>query len=414
MKAMKIALLGTAALAAASVSARADNLADLKAQIETLNARVATLEATPSVPAGYQAVSFSKGKFNSNPEVMKQYEGADYHVISIMPTADAPAAASTVIAWTGYVRAGIVSTYVSSNLVGSQYSTDIRARAGFNVTGKTDTAVGEVGVSISAVNAGPGNSDSSLKYNAGNGVLTTDGFNGWWKLTPNLTLTAGLLGSLAKSGYTFDAVCTCAYNDPWGSIFGSPANDPAAFKLGYADGPLSFAVQLEDANNNNDNSSVGVTARGKYAMDMFSFDIGGGYWGNSYPAGDASWAVSGGIGVKFDPVELGMSVGTTHQGLGNTSSLLGGPVATANYDATVAGGYAKVALGDSAKLELGVTHDFGTAPWAADPLAGASVFNAGLYYTPVKQLTIGAEAAYQSGGVADKSYTAALVTWFKF
>jgi hypothetical protein len=407
---MKLALLGTAALAAASVSARADNLSDLKAQIEALNARLATLENAPAMPAGYSMVNFSKD--------------GNTHVISILPTADAPAAAATTITWTGYVRAGIVTTYdptgssvtatVSSTNPAKQYSTDVRARAGFNVTGKTDTAVGEVGASISVVNAGAGNSDSAFNYNAGNGVLTTDGYNGWWKISPNITLTAGLLGSLAKSGYTFDANCTCAYNDPWGAIYGSPANDPAAFKLGYADGPLSFAVQLEDSNNNNNNSAVGVTARGKYAMDIFSMDIGGGYWGNTYPGGDNSWAVSGGVGVKFDPVTLGVSVGTTHQGKGNASSLLGGPAATANYDMWAAGGYAKVALGDAAGLELGFTHDFGTAALAADPYAGASVFNAAIYYTPVKQLKIGVEGDYQSGGLADKAYTAALVTWFNF
>jgi hypothetical protein len=417
MKAMKLALLGTAALAAASVSARADNLSDLKAQIEALNARLATLESTPAMPAGYSMVNFSKD--------------GNTHVISILPTADAPAAAATTITWTGYVRAGIVSTYNSAGAAGAaavtgtgtttaaavsaaQYSTDVRARAGFNVTGKTDTAVGEVGASISVVNDGTGNSDSSFNYNAGNGNLRTDGYNGWWKISPNITLTAGLLGSLAKSSYTYDANCVCAYNDPWGAIYGSPANDPAAFKLGYADGPISFAVQLEDSNNNSNNSAVGVTARAKYSMDMISMDIGGGYWGNTYPGGDNSWAVSGGVGVKFDPVTLGVSVGTRHQGLGNTSSLLGGPVATANFDDTYAGGYAKVALGDAAGLELGFTHDFGTAPLAADALAGASVFNAAIYYTPVKQLRIGVEGDYQSGGLADKSYTAALVTWFNF
>ncbi len=396
MKIMKIALLGTAALAAVSVSARADNLSDLKAQIETLNARVATLEATPAVPAGYSMVAFSKD--------------GDKHIISIMPTADAPAAAATTIAWSGYVRAAVVTGYDSSAAVGSQYSTDIRARAGFAVSAKTDTAVGEVGVNIATV--ANGGSDNALKYNAGNSTLATDGFNGYWKFTPNMTLTAGVLGSLAKSGYTFDANCTCAYNDPWGAIYGSPANDPIAFKLGYADGPISFAVQIEDANNNNDNSAFGVSARAKYSMDMISMDLGGGYWGNSYPGGDASWVVSGGLGLKFDPVTLGVSVGATHQGKGNVSSLLGGPVATANYDVWSAGGYANVALGDTSNLELGVTHDFGTA--AADTLAGATVMNAGIYYTPVSKLKIGLEGAYQTGGVADKSYTAALVTWFKF
>ena len=327
-----------------------------------------------------------------------------------MPTADAPAAAATTIAWSGYVRAAVVTGYDSSAAVGSQYSTDIRARAGFAVSAKTDTAVGEVGVNIATV--ANGGSDNAFKYNAGNSTLATDGFNGYWKFTPNMTLTAGVLGSLAKSGYTFDANCTCAYNDPWGAIYGSVLNDPIAFKLGYADGPISFAMQVEDTNNNNDNSAFGVTARAKYSMDMISMDFGGGYWGNNYPGGDNSWSVSGGLGLKFDPVTLGVSVGATHQGKGNQSSGGAGPVAAGNYDAWSAGGYANVALGDTSNLELGVTHDFGTA--AADTLAGATVMNAGIYYTPVSKLKIGLEGAYQSGGVADQSYTAALVTWFKF
>ncbi len=394
MKIMKIALLGTAALAAVSVSARADTLSDLKAQIETLNARVATLETTPAIPAGYSMVAFSKD--------------GDKHVISIMPTADAPAAAATTISWSGYVRAAIVAVYDPTH--NDQYYTDVRSKAGLAVSAKTDTAVGEVGVNI-ALQATL--TDGGDTYNAGNGPLRTDGYNGYWKFSPNMTLTAGVLGSLAKSGFTYDANCTCAYNDPWGAIYGSPANDPVAMKLGYADGPLSFAVQVEDTNNNYNSSGFGVTARAKYSMDMVSFDFGGGYWGNTYPGGDASYAVTGGIGLKFDPVTLGVSAGTTHQGLGNTFSTGGSTItASANYDAFTVGGYANVALGDTSNLELGVTHDFGSA--AADQYAGATTFDAGIYYTPVSKLKIGLEGAYQTGGVADKAYTAALVTWFKF
>ena len=47
MKMMKWALLGSAALAVSATVARADDLADLKAQIEALQARVTQLEAQP-------------------------------------------------------------------------------------------------------------------------------------------------------------------------------------------------------------------------------------------------------------------------------------------------------------------------------------------------------------------------------
>jgi hypothetical protein len=58
MKTMKVALLATAALAAVSASARADDTAAIKAQLEALTARIAQLEATPAL-AGYQPMTVS-------------------------------------------------------------------------------------------------------------------------------------------------------------------------------------------------------------------------------------------------------------------------------------------------------------------------------------------------------------------
>ena len=61
MKTMKVALLASAALAVVSVSARADDVAAMKAQLESLNARVAQLEAAPAVPIGYSLLTVSEG-----------------------------------------------------------------------------------------------------------------------------------------------------------------------------------------------------------------------------------------------------------------------------------------------------------------------------------------------------------------
>ncbi len=412
MKVFKLALLGSAALAVASVGARAENLDALKAQIEALNARVASLEVTPSVPAGYQMISFSKV--------------GDEHIITILPSADAPAAAETKITWTGAVRAGILSVYDSSAAAGKKYSTDVWTAIRMKVVGKTDTAVGEVGVSIGLRS----DNDAVLNYHAGNLNVNTDGFYGWWKLTPNLTFSGGVQnpiqkGTLAKNSYSFDAICTCFENDSWGSISnapgqkgnglsGSSANNPAQLALTYADGPIGLAVALEDTNNNNDASSFGVSAKATYKMDMVGFDLSGGYWGNTFPGGDASYAVNGGVGLKLDPVKLGVTVGVGHVGLGSASSTLAPALPTANYDYWAVGGYASVALGDQANLELGVVHDFGTAAFAADKYAGATLYNAGLYYTPVKQVIVGLEGQYQAGGTQDQSYLANLVTVFKF
>ncbi len=405
MKVLNLALLGTAALAAVSVSARAENLDALKAQIETLNSRVATLEAAPSVPAGYSMVSFTK-------------EG-DEHIITIMPTADAPAAApETKITWTANVRAGIMAQYAGG---GGAYQTDIWTEARMKVVGKTDTAVGEVGVSIGMV----AKDSTGGAYNSGNPGITTDGFYGWWKLTPNFTLSGGIQnpiqkGTLAKNGYTFDAICTCLQNDTWGAISnapgqkgnalsGSSANNPAQITLSYADGPLGLAVQVEDSNNSGNTSAFGASAKATYKADMFGFDLSGGYWGNAMPAGEASWAINGGMGVNLAPVKLGVTVGTGHMGAFAT-----GTAPTVGHDYTAASGYAIVALGDSASFEVGVVHDFGTAALTSDKYAGATLYNAGVYYTPVKQLVVGVEGQYQTGGSGDQGYLADLVTVFKF
>ena len=401
MKAMKIALLGTAALAAVSVSARADNLSDLKAQIEALNARVASVEAAPAMPAGYQMVNFSK-------------VGND-HIISIMPTADMPA--TTTITWSGYVWAAVQTYYdggygsinsgvtpangtiASSAYAGSSYATDIRTRAELSVTGKTDTAVGEVGVSVNlrASSAGTGQS------NTGNGGVVTDGYWGWWKMTPNVTLGGGVAGSIAKNSYTYDAQCYhCYLTDYFGGISNNPGGDPSQFKLSYNDGPLSFAIAAEDSNNSNppayyDNSAFGVSGNIGYSMDTFGVDISGGYWGNAH-GGDAAWVATAGIGANFNPFSIGAAVGFGHSFSGD--------------DYTKASGYIKLALSDSAHFDVGIAHQFANSGGYE-----FTEYDAGLYYEPVSKLTIGIEGLYQAGDSAyfgDGAYVADLITVWKF
>ncbi len=112
MKTMKVALLATAALAAVSVSARADDTAAIKAQLEALTARIAQLEAAPAVPVGYSLLTVSEGNCDEVPgldgtiKVDPGFRRQEATVIGIMPTADVPA--STTVEWSGYVRAAIV------------------------------------------------------------------------------------------------------------------------------------------------------------------------------------------------------------------------------------------------------------------------------------------------------------------
>ncbi len=74
-------------------------------------------------------------------------------------------------------------------------------------------------------------------------TVQTDGYWGWWKMTPELTLGGGVDGSLANSSNAFDNRCSCAYIGT-GGAFGH--GDPTQIRLSYASGPISFAVALED------------------------------------------------------------------------------------------------------------------------------------------------------------------------
>ena len=109
MKVMKLALLGTAALAGCVGSARADDLSALKAQIEALQADVAALQAAPSVPAGYSLMTVSEGDRIVVPGLEVRDSNAQSKTVTtigVLPTADVPA--STVIQWSGSVRAALV------------------------------------------------------------------------------------------------------------------------------------------------------------------------------------------------------------------------------------------------------------------------------------------------------------------
>ena len=361
MNIMKIALLGTAALAVASVSARADSLDSLKAVMDNM---------------GIGAV------------------------------ADAPAAAApaTDIVWDGRVRAAVGTVFEPLRPVGTQYSTDIRTNFHLGVTAATQTAVGEVGVKI-AIQSGP-NSDGNFQANGQgnttgfpwtNNYLRADGFSGWWKMTPNLTLKAGTLG-IQTSSYSWDAVATnWFYARTGGPVirYGSN-NDPAAFGLYYADGPLSFGLQAYDADNAANASAFGVNAKMGYKIDSFGIDIAADYAGRA--AGSAGWAIGGGLGYSAGGFSFGAAVGT-------------GAAPITGLTTTPGSIHAKMALSDVARIEMGVTREFAAA-------GNDTQFGAGIYYSPVKQLTFGLEGGYRSNGLGaasgDGSYSAGLVSAFTF
>jgi len=115
---LRRALLGGVALTVmASSGARADELADLKAQLEALQSRVNTLEQQPvqqasNLPPGASFITFERG---SRMDFVAQDRASDRvnqnddagFTIAITPTADMPAPVAEIVVY-GYVKGDVI------------------------------------------------------------------------------------------------------------------------------------------------------------------------------------------------------------------------------------------------------------------------------------------------------------------
>ncbi len=414
MKTMKVALLATAALAAVSVSARADDTAAIKAQLEALTARIAQLEAAPAVPVGFSLLTISEGTSTVVPGLgvdaqQIAREGDKATIIGILPTADAPA--STTIEWSGYVRAAIV--YVDYGDGEDSTDTDVYARGQLKVVGKTDTAVGEVGVQIrmradfdgrayaEGNNYGYyGPNDDNPSHN--NEVYMKEAW-GWWAMTPELTLGGGHTGSLGNIGYGYDGACNCYYTD--NADVGFDPGDTSQMRLSYASGPISAAIALEDASYGSyypngsywgQYDALGVAAEIKYSGDSFNGEISG-VWREGYDGYDDSYRVGAGVGFSLGDM-ASISIGAQ-----TGEDVYGGSY----WGASILG---SMNLSDTSHIELAYGHkDYDEYNYDVD------AFLAGLYYDPVDQLTIGLEAEYyDQSNWSDPTMQIGVVTVFRF
>jgi hypothetical protein len=405
MKTMKVALLATAALAAVTVSARADDASALKAELAALNARVAQLEAAPAVPTGYSLLTIADSASTGTPglEILKKDAvayGDKATVIGIMPTADMPA--STTIEWSGYVRAAIVfDDYQGSK---NKDGVDVRARGQLKVKGKTDTAVGEVGVTVQ-LRAQDGFRGTSLDVNPG---FVSNEYWGYWAMTPELTLGGGYTGTLGNIGYGYDGACTCYYTD--NADVGLNPGDSKQMRLSYASGPLSMAVAIEDATNvsakfGGTGDALGVAGEIKYTGDAVNGEISALYHARGRSnAFDDSYQVGAGLGFS----------------LGDMASLsIGGALGQVNtgqnfWGASVLG---SASLTDAMHAELGFGYKHYGNPNTGLPATYTTNYGilGGLYYDPVSQLTIGLEAEYiNPKGSKNNISQVDLVTIFRF
>lgn len=390
MKTMKLALLGGAALAVSAIGAQADDLSALKAEIEALNARVQQLEAAPAAPAGYSLLTSSVQQRtvvpgNEDGEVRGISDTA--HVIGVLPTADA--APSTTIEWSGYVYAIVAHTDYDIYYNGDS-DTNVLGRAHLRVVGKTDTAVGEVGVRVQLRSQWAGVD--------GDNDFFGHEYWGWWAMTPELTLGGGYSGSLGNIGYGLDGACNCWWTDWFSSeirgnqfdgAFGGPVTwlnalnpgDTTQVRLSYASGPLSFAIALEDSDIGSAfGDLLAVAGEIKYSGDSFSGEVSAIAYETGINNNNSGWQVGAGVGFGLgDMANVSLAAGVGDSGPSDYWSVSG----LINFN-----------LSDAVHAEVAAA--YGESEWVFDPSFDHELLTviAGIYYAPVSQLTIGLEGQW--------------------
>lgn len=377
----KHVLLGGAALAAMAVGAAADDLSSLKNELAALQTRVSDLEAQPQAVSapGYSLLSIRDGQGHS--ESLVRHRAADRvradqgFTLSVVPAADAAPAAEVSVS--GEIRAALFYTdwEDGDNL-------DVTTRGRIVVTGKTDTAVGEVGGYLRLQASGGGNltdyaEDVGINY-----------AYGWWKFAPNWELMAGNNDSTSALQVGWD------WNGASGptSSFGMSNPYSEQMRLTYSDGTVSAAISLEDPDDITDAEGNTVDKSDMpslqtylmYTNKPFTGQVVGYYQSDDHGSDD--WALGGGATLDIAEGVLITAGAVLGEGTSSFYNNLSPLTADEEFWAGSIGFLAQ--LTEQTRIELGAgIEDY-------DVAGEAMGFGGGVYWDPVSQLTLGAGAAY--------------------
>jgi len=263
---LRRALLGGVALTVmASSGARADELADLKAQLEALQSRVNTLEQQPTqasnLPPGASFITFERG---SRMDFVAQDRASDRvnqnddagFTIAITPTADMPAPVAEIVVY-GYVKGDVIydldgtDNKFSFSMPGQdRFDEDddefvfLHAnQSRFGIKSKVDTAVGQIRSRIEmdffAASERDDFGDAFLGLGQQNTIRLRQAY-GEWDMTPNWTLLVGQNDQIATLE-VFGVTLVDNYGDA-----GCCGGDRfAQVRLTYHEGPLTWGVGIE-------------------------------------------------------------------------------------------------------------------------------------------------------------------------
>ncbi len=342
------ALLGGVAMAVMATGAQADDLSDLKAQIEALQARVNTIESRgAALPEGVSLITFQRGSKEiamvggDDTDLLDRAPEGRGFTIAITPTADLPAPA-TEITLSGSIR--VLALWGKAKFAGaSDNDFDLAARGTLNIRSKTDTAVGQVRTRIQIRNqfSSYGFSTGGADPVAGDATTTQVEARlayGEWDFMPGWTLLAGHAGQIA-------AVTNVAYpTQP--AMYGLDSTRHNQIRLTYSGGPITFGVGIENPSRDNLGGTMNTTTVPDFA-GFAQFNAPGGIslrvTGEAGKVGDDSVAGTDtgylvGVGAAMSIAQINLNAGFVYtKGLGCDSIF------------SAAGGYCRVdtsVLGD--------------------------------------------------------------------
>ncbi|HUE46206.1 MAG TPA: DcaP family trimeric outer membrane transporter [Aestuariivirgaceae bacterium] len=251
---LRQALLGSVALGVMATGAQADELSDLKAQLESLQSRVNQLEQQPStvtLPEGASFLTLTRGSAEfPNYGTKAAREASDMpadrgFTIAVTPTADLPAPVAEVVIY-GYVKGDVIYDFDkdlgTSFSVGGLWSSagndgaHIRLHAfqsRFGINSRVDTAIGQIRTKIEGDFFG-------APFASDLGEFRLRHAYGEWDITPTWTFLAGQTWRTAV--LLPIGVSTVDFASSAG-IGGFPR--AAQVRMTYHAGPISWAVAIE-------------------------------------------------------------------------------------------------------------------------------------------------------------------------
>ncbi len=437
-KMLRKALLGGAALAVMTTGAAADELATLKAQLAALQSQVDAIQSQPAqAPAGSSFLRYERGLGGNTWGLDAVKDSANVNdgggfTIAVTPTADLPAPVAEVTVY-GYAAGHVAYDFddnhgVANSFSASQIGNDegdhialTHRQSRFGIRSKIDTAVGQIRTQLefdAAIGTTDGGGAGSTRIRSRHAV-------GHWDMTPNWTLSVGqwwFTAALLPIG-----VSTVDFA---GSIL-TYSRTPQV-RLSYSDGPLSWAVAIENPTFESDTNMPNIAG-------YLQYDIAGGHqfivtgevadWDPAPSGGgpasndELGWAIQ--VGANFNLAD----VATLTAGFGYGEGLLTTKfVFDEGFDAIDNNGDPLEALAFIVGLSFGLseTTTFNTMFSYTEALEDQfgneeeEVYkvHANILWQPVKQMRMGWEVLWAhkefENGDDEDGVRASFATWFFF